>query len=84
LVQKIAIISGGGVYEVDQAIDAGVDLYITGDANHVIYHRCMEAGIHVVFAGHYLTETWGPRAVMDTFIQETGLAACFIDVPTGL
>lgn len=84
LVQKVAMISGGGVHEVEQAIEAGVDLYITGDANHVVYHRCMEAGIHVVFAGHYLTETWGPRAVMKKFSEETGLASCFIDVPTGL
>ena len=84
VVQTVGLISGGGVYEVDQAIEADLDLYITGDANHVVYHRCMEAGINVVFAGHYLTETWGPRAMMERFISDTGLAGVFIDVPTGL
>jgi len=84
LVRTVGIISGGGTYEVDQAMDEGLDLYITGDANHTVYHRCLEGKIHVLFAGHYLTETWGPRAMMDRFIRDTGLEGVFIDVPTGL
>lgn len=82
--REVAIVSGGAPYEVDQAIEAGLDVYITGDASHTIYHRCLEAGITVVFGGHYQTETWGPRAMMERLGRDTGLETTFIEVPTGL
>ena len=83
-IRSVAIVSGGGTYDVDAAIDQGIDLFITGDANHVVYHRCMEAGINVLFAGHYLTETWGPRLMLKKFMADTALSGFFVDVPTGL
>lgn len=84
LVRRVGIVSGGAPHEVEQAIDEGLEIYITGDADHTIYHRCMEAGIHVLSGGHYATETWGPRAMMERFVRDTGLEAVFVDVPTGL
>ncbi|OQX29066.1 MAG: Nif3-like dinuclear metal center hexameric protein [Spirochaeta sp. LUC14_002_19_P3] len=83
-IHTVGIISGGAVYEVSQAIDAGLDLYITGDASHNIYHECREAGINVLFAGHYLTEVFGVRAMAQRVHQELGLETKFIDIPTGL
>lgn len=79
-----AIVSGGAPYEVDEAIAKGMDLYITGDASHVVYHRCLEAGINVIFGGHYATETWGPRAMMDRLAEDVDLETTFIELPTGL
>ena len=78
------IISGGAPFEVDQAIDLGLDLFITGDANHIVYHRCLEAGINAIFAGHYATEVWGVQLVAQRLERDTGLQTSFIDVPTGL
>ena len=83
-VRSVGLISGGAPFEVVQAIEAGLDLYITGDANHVVYHIAQEAGINVIFGGHYATETWGVRAVGQRFAAEFGLEHQFIDVPTGL
>jgi dinuclear metal center YbgI/SA1388 family protein len=80
----VGIISGGGVRELEQAIARGLDLYITGDAGHVAYHQALEAGINVIFGGHYLTETWGVKAMADAFTRELDLDARFIDIPTGL
>ncbi|KGE71591.1 hypothetical protein DC28_09940 [Spirochaeta lutea] len=83
-VRSLGIISGGAPFEVDQAIDEGLDLFITGDANHVVYHRCLEAGINVIFAGHYATEVFGPKLMMQRAEAELGLEVRFIHVPTGL
>ncbi len=87
-VRTVAIVSGGGAYEVDQAIEQGIDLFITGDAEHTVYHRCLESGINVIFAGHYLTEVWGVKLLMQRFLEgpgaEQSVGAEFIDVPTGL
>lgn len=82
--QTVAIVSGGAPHQVDEAIAAGVDCYVTGDASHVIYHRCLEAGINVIFGGHYLTETWGPQAMMRRLQSDIRLETTFIDLPTGL
>ena len=82
-IDTVAVISGGGTREVSQAIDSGLDLYITGDSSHNIYHECREAGINVLFAGHYLTEVFGVRAVADKVRKKLGLDTVFIDIPTG-
>lgn len=82
-ISSVGIVSGGAVYEAAQAIDEGLDLYITGDASHNIYHECREAGINVLFAGHYLTEIFGVRAMAEYVKEELGLETEFLDVPTG-
>lgn len=81
---SVGIVSGGAPHEVEQAIDTGLDLYITGDASHTIYHHCLEAGINVMFAGHYRTETWGVMAVAGRMEEELGVETTFVDLPTGL
>jgi dinuclear metal center YbgI/SA1388 family protein len=83
-ISTIGLISGGAPLEVDQAIRLGLDCYVTGDANHVAYHRCREAGINAIFGGHYATEVWGARAVARKLSVDTGLETTFIDIPTGL
>lgn len=80
----VAIVSGGGTSCVDEAIAQGIDLFVTGDADHVIYHRCLEAGINVIFGGHYQTETWGVSLFGKHLTSRFGMETFFIDVPTGL
>ena len=38
-VRSVGIVSGGAAPEVEDAIDQGLDLYITGDASHTVYHN---------------------------------------------
>jgi dinuclear metal center YbgI/SA1388 family protein len=83
-IRSVGIISGGAPLEVDQAIEQGLDLYITGDANHIAYHRCRESGINAIFGGHYATEVWGVQLVGRKLEEEAGLVVTFLDVPTGL
>lgn len=82
-VLDVAIVTGSGVDFLDEAVDAGADVLITGEGKQYIYHEAREHGIHVVLGGHYATETFGVRAVaelMDSF----GLETTFLDCPTGL
>ncbi|WP_455382566.1 Nif3-like dinuclear metal center hexameric protein [Salinispira pacifica] len=83
-IRTVGIVSGGAPHEVDQAIEQGLDLYITGESTHTVYHKCLEAGINVIFGGHYLTEVWGVQAVARKLEADTGLSTCFIDLPSGL
>ncbi|MCL2480134.1 MAG: Nif3-like dinuclear metal center hexameric protein [Spirochaetaceae bacterium] len=82
--RSAAVITGGACREVGQAIDENIDLYITGEITHQIYHQCLEARINVISAGHYLTETFGVKNVEKAVKEKLSLETCFIDIPTGL
>lgn len=83
-IEKTAIISGGATHELMQAVDAGVDLYLTGEASHVMYHQALEAGINVIAGGHYNTEVWGVSLLAEKCGIDTGCETEFIEGPTGL
>ena len=51
-----AILPGSGKEEIDLALAAGADVYVTGDMNHHAGIDAVEKGIAVVDAGHYGVE----------------------------
>ena len=80
----VAILSGSGAGNLDEAIERGADLYITGEIKHETYHKALEAGINVIAGGHYNTETVGVSLLMRKAQLDLNIETCFIDVPTGL
>jgi dinuclear metal center YbgI/SA1388 family protein len=79
-----AVVSGGAAGEALQAIEEGVDLYVTGESSHTVYHQVLEGGINMIAGGHYSTEVWGVRRVMEKCAAELNADVEFIDAPTGL
>jgi len=79
-----AVISGGAAREAFQALEEGLDLYVTGESSHSVYHYAEESGLNIIAGGHYSTEVWGVRRMMEECVNQLGLDAEFIDVPTGL
>lgn len=84
LMRSVGIISGGAAYDVSQAIDQSLDLYVTGECTHSIYHNVMEAGINMLSVGHYASEVHGVKALAERASLELGLESFFVDCPTGL
>jgi len=82
-VEHAAFVSGGGISLMEQAIEAGIDLFITGEPKHSYYWTAKEAGINVMFAGHYATEILGVSAVAHYLRETTGLETVILDLPTG-
>jgi dinuclear metal center YbgI/SA1388 family protein len=82
-IKTVGIVSGGAPENARDAIAEGLDLFITGEASHEVYHECLEASLNVIFAGHYLTEVWGVQAVQKKIAADTKLKTCFLDIPTG-
>jgi len=79
-----AVISGGAGQEAFQALEEQVDLYVTGESSHTVYHHALEGRMNIIAGGHYSTEVWGVRAMMEECAKQLGVDTVFIDVPTGL
>lgn len=83
-IKNVGLVSGGAGYAcAGEAIDRGLDLYITGEELEV-YHMAKDAGINVIFAGHHATETTGIKALQKHIDKKFKVKTIFIDVPTGL
>ena len=81
---RIAIVSGGGASMLDQAAQEGFDTLITGESSHSSYHYAKELGVNMIFGGHYATETFGVKALMEHIRKTFSLETVFIDIPTGM
>ncbi|MGQ9586200.1 MAG: Nif3-like dinuclear metal center hexameric protein [Anaerolineae bacterium] len=84
VVQRVAICSGKAPQMVVQASEERYDTYLSGEADHTFFHEAKERGINVVYGGHYLTETLGPKALMAHLAERFGLRTVWLDLPTGL
>ncbi|HOR80290.1 MAG TPA: Nif3-like dinuclear metal center hexameric protein [Sphaerochaeta sp.] len=83
-IRTVGIVSGGASRNVSDALNDGLDLYITGEVEHESYHVALEGGINVLGGGHYVTEVYGVRALAEHLCERFGLEAVFIANPTGL
>lgn len=80
-INKIGIISGGAQKSVSQAVEAELDLFITGEASEHILNYVKEEHIHFVSAGHYATERFGVLALGRHLTEKFNLDVEFIDIP---
>ena len=82
--RTVGIVSGGGAMDVYPAMDEGLDLLITGESSYTTINDCNEADMSMLCLGHYETETFGVKAVMEMVGTRMGLETCFVDIPLGL
>ena len=82
LSRRIAICSGGGGCLVGEAADKGVDCYITGEPEHWNHHAAAEAGLNVIYIGHYCSEKLGVQEVGRRLREEFGVETVFLNEPT--
>lgn len=83
-ISSVAVITGGAGAEVAKVAASGVDAFITGEGPHWSFPLAEELGIHVLYGGHYATETFGVIALADSLSQRFRLPWSFVDRPTGL
>ena len=81
--RSLAIVSGAGSSDVEDAIKAGVDLFITGEIKHDVYWSAVESGLSVLAGGHYRSEVFGVSALKG-YTNHLGIDTVFIEGDTGL
>ena len=79
-VRTVGVVSGGAAEEFPQAVDAGLDAFVTGEMGLADYNALLARPIRFAAAGHYATERFGPRAVAEWLRSELGLDAEFVDM----
>jgi dinuclear metal center YbgI/SA1388 family protein len=80
-VRTIGVVSGGATKELAEAIDRGLDAYLTGEISEHVMADAIEGGIHYVSAGHWATETFGIRRLGELVAERFGVEHEFIAVP---
>jgi len=84
--RRWAICTGAGASAATlaEAAAAGVDTLIVGEGPHWTAVDAPEAGLVIIYAGHYATETLGVKALGARLAEVFGLPWSFIESPTGL
>lgn len=80
-IATLGCVTGGAPRDVREAIDAGCDAYLTGEAGEYSQATAHEEGIHFFAAGHHRTERFGPAALAGALAERfAGLDVSFIDI----
>jgi len=74
-------ISGGAESSFHDAISAGLDAFVTGEASEWVMNVARESATHFIAAGHYATERLGVQALGDHLRQKFGIEVHFEDIP---
>lgn len=86
MTKRWAVCTGSGAdgSTLREAIDRGIDTLIVGEGPHYTAVDAADAGVAILYVGHYATETFGVRA-LGKYVSETfGIPWEFLDAPTGL
>lgn len=81
MIRRVGWCTGGGQGYIDQAIAAGVDLFISGEASEQTFHSARENDVSFIAAGHHATERYGVQALGDYLARRFALEHIFIDIP---
>ena len=81
LVRRIGWCTGGGQGFIDQAVAAGVDVFLSGEASEQTFHSARENGIGFIAAGHHATERYGVQALGRASGPTLRTGACVYRLP---
>ena len=79
--RSVGVVSGAGASMLREAVERGLDAFLTGEPAEHVMADAREAGVHFLAAGHYATETLGVRRLGELLSAELGVEHRFIDVP---
>ncbi|MDG4868211.1 Nif3-like dinuclear metal center hexameric protein [Guyparkeria sp. 1SP6A2] len=79
-IRRIGICTGGAQDMLSDAIDLGLDAFVSGEISERTTHMAREAGVTYFAAGHHATETGGVRLLGQRLAKEFDIAHRFIDI----
>jgi dinuclear metal center YbgI/SA1388 family protein len=79
-VKRVAWCTGGAQDYFSDAIDLGVDVFITGEISERTVHLARESGVAFISAGHHATERYGVQALGEQVSEKFGISHQYIDI----
>ena len=79
-IKYIALCTGAAQGYIEQAVAAGVDVYISGEISEQTVHVARESGLSYISAGHHATERYGIQALGEHLAQKFDFQHEFIDI----
>lgn len=79
-IKTIAWCTGAAQNMIDNALNLGVDAFVSGEISESTVHFARENGIHYISAGHHATERYGVQALARWLHDETGIEHEFVDI----
>ena len=79
-IQRVALCTGAAQGYIEQALEAGADVYISGEISEQTVHVAIESGMSYISAGHHATERYGIQALGKHLAQKFDLQHEFIDI----
>ncbi len=79
-IRRVAWCTGGAQGRFEAAIEAGADLYLTGEISEPQTHLARETGVAFIACGHHASERYGAPAVAAHVAQTFGIDHEFIEV----
>ncbi|WP_414648540.1 Nif3-like dinuclear metal center hexameric protein [Chitinimonas sp.] len=80
IVARVGWCTGGAQGYFQQALDAGCQLYITGEASESNCHMAVEYGAAFMAAGHHATERYGVQALGRHLAEQFELAWHYVEL----
>jgi dinuclear metal center YbgI/SA1388 family protein len=79
-IRRVAWCTGAAQGFFDAAIDAGADVFLTGEISEQTTHTAAESGVAFLAAGHHATERFGVQAVGTHLSEAFDIEHLFIDI----
>ena len=79
-VQTVAWCTGAAQPYIQQAVNAGVDVFISGEVSEQTWHTVNETGTAYLSAGHHATERYGVQALGEWIAEKYGIEHIYIEL----
>ncbi len=80
-VHTLGVVSGGGASAFAEAVELGLDAFMTGEPSEPAMADSHESGVHFLAGGHYATETLGVRRIGSLLAERFGVEHEFLSIP---
>jgi len=79
-IKEVAWCTGAAQNYMEQAIEKGVDAYISGEVSEQTVHLARESGVHYFAAGHHATERYGVQLLGEKIAEKFKISHEFVDI----
>ncbi|WP_124552769.1 Nif3-like dinuclear metal center hexameric protein [Methylophilus methylotrophus] len=79
-VQTVAWCTGAAQSYIQQAVNAGVDLFVSGEVSEQTWHTVCETDTAYISAGHHATERYGVQALGHWLAEKYGIEHIYVEV----